>query len=89
MIHRFRETGHTGDDAVAADEQRQQHLFDGILLTYYQLAHLLGDVRLRRPQSIGERNIVLRFECYCFFFSQGKRSFLDEVDKTISASSRK
>jgi hypothetical protein len=59
---RLREPRHTDDQAVTADEERQQHFVDRITLTDDDLAQLRDDALAARLHFVGQRNIVRRFE---------------------------
>ena len=56
---RFGEARHADDEAVAADEQRQQHLLDDLVLADDELLQLLDDALAPVLHPIGKRDIVL------------------------------
>ena len=59
---RFGEPWHADDEAVAADEERQQHLGDDVLLPDDQLAQLDEDALAPPFHALGQRKVVGRFE---------------------------
>ena len=62
---RLGEPGDADDQAVAADEQRQQHELDDVALPDDALAQL-GDDRLAcRHSFVGKRDVVGRFRFDC------------------------
>ena len=69
---RLGQPGHADDQAVAADEQREQHLRQHLVLADDELAQLLADARLPLVHPVGERDVVggaqihLHVGCFCF-----------------------
>ena len=57
---RLRKTGHTDDQAVAADEQREQHLVDDRLLPDDQFAELGFDAPAPLVHLVGEGDVFRR-----------------------------
>ena len=57
---RLRQAGHADDQAVATDEQRQQHLVDHLVLPDDQLFQLADDLFATILHAIGQRQIVRR-----------------------------
>ncbi len=55
---RLRQAGHADDQAVAADEERQQHEIEHVLLADDLLAQLGDDLRAARLHLVGERDVV-------------------------------
>jgi hypothetical protein len=67
---RLRQSGHADDQAVAADEQRQQNLVHHLLLADDQLAELANDLLLGDIHLVGQRDVLGRihddgFLLYC------------------------
>ena len=56
---RLGQPGHADDEAVAADEQRQQHLIDDFVLADDELLQLFDDALAAVLHPVGERDIVL------------------------------
>ena len=56
---RLGEAGHADDQAVAADEQRQQHLIDDFVLADDELLQLLDDALAALLHPVGKRDVVL------------------------------
>ena len=56
---RLGQSGHADDEAVAADEQRQQHLLDDVVLPDDELLQLLDDVLAAVLHPVGKRDVVL------------------------------
>ena len=59
---RLREPRHADDQAVAAGEQRQQHLLDDVFLADDELVQLGDDLVVSGLEPVGERNVVGRVE---------------------------
>src|SRR5262249_25427104 len=59
---RLGQTGNADDQAVAADEQRQEHEVDDVVLADYQLSEFVDDLLSAGVHPVGERDIVGRFE---------------------------
>jgi hypothetical protein len=55
---RLGQAGHADDEAVAADEQRQQHLVDDVVLADDQLLELGDDLVAADLHPIRKRHIV-------------------------------
>jgi hypothetical protein len=53
---------HTGDQAVAADEQRHQQVLDDLVLADDDLADLLANLLERRLEGLDQRPCLLRLE---------------------------
>ena len=51
--------GHADDQAVAADEQRQQHLVDDLVLADDELLQLFDDALAAVLHPVGERDVIL------------------------------
>src|SRR5207253_69478 len=52
------QAGHARDDAVAADEERDQHLLDHVVLSDDQLAQLTNDAVTALLHALGEGYVV-------------------------------
>ena len=61
---RLRQPGHADDQAVAADEQRQQHELDDVALADDALLQLGDDLLAADVHLVGERDVVGRFEIH-------------------------
>ena len=59
---RLGQAGHADDQAVAADEQRQQHQLDDVVLADDELVQLGEDLLAAVVHLVGERDVVGRFE---------------------------
>ena len=59
---RLGEAGHAGDDAVAADEQRQHDLVEDLVLADDLLAQLVEDRLVPVAQAVGEGDVGFAFE---------------------------
>ena len=59
---RLGEAGHADDQAVAADEQRQQHQVDHVVLADDQFLQLGDDLLPAGVHLVGQRDVVRRFE---------------------------
>ena len=59
---RLREARHADDEAVAADEQRQQHLLHGVGLADDQLLQLRDDLIPALLHPVGQRHIIRRLD---------------------------
>ena len=55
---RLGQAGHADDQAVAADEQRQQHLLDHVVLADDQLLQLGDDLLPAGVHLVGQRDVV-------------------------------
>jgi hypothetical protein len=66
---RLGEAGHADDQAVAADEQRQQHLIDDVLLTDDQLGQLGFNLLATCIHSIRKSNVLRRIHGDDFFLT--------------------
>ena len=56
------QTGHAGDDAVAADEQREHDLVEDLVLADDPLAQLVEDGLVAVAQAIGEGDVGFALE---------------------------
>ena len=62
--------GHARDQAMAADEQRDQQGFDDVMLADDDLADLLTQARRRFPEGVDEFAHLVRIkDCFCFIVS--------------------
>ena len=59
---RLRQARHADDQAVAADEQRQQHLMHGVCLADDQLLQLRDDLVAALLHPVGQRDIIGRLD---------------------------
>ena len=59
---RLGQARHADDQAVAADEQRQQHLLDDVLLPDDQLAQLADDLIAADLHPVGQRDVIGRIQ---------------------------
>ena len=59
---RLGEAGHAGDDAVAADEERQHDLVEDLVLPDDLLAQLIEDRLVPVAQAVGESDVGFAFE---------------------------
>ena len=57
---RLGQARHADDQAVAADEQRQQHLFEDFVLADDELLQLVDDLLAAVLHPVGQRDVVLR-----------------------------
>ncbi len=57
---RLREAGHADDQTVAADEQREQHLVDDVLLADDELAQLVLDALAAGVHPVGQSDVLGR-----------------------------
>ena len=58
--HRFRQTGNTFENAVAAGEQRDQELLDHVILTDDHFVQLVAQSTIRLCKSTGGGDVVTR-----------------------------
>ena len=66
---RLGQPGHADDEAVAADEERQQDLVDDLSLSNDQLRQLGLDALPAGIHPIGQRNVLRRIHHDAFFLS--------------------
>ena len=80
---RLRQPGHADDQAVAADEQRQQHLIDDVLLPDDELAELGLDAACARRSSVGQRDVLGRIHRHGLLLNvHGNLSISTRADST-------
>ena len=60
----FASPGHADDQAVAADEERQQHELDDVALADDPLVQLRDDLLAAGVHLVGQRDVVGRFEIH-------------------------
>ena len=66
---RLRQPGHADDQAVAADEERQQHLMHDVALPDDELPELIDDLLLGRVHLVGQRDILRRIHPHDFLIN--------------------